>query len=181
MENWITENPVILINKPDDPDTFYSRTWRTTSTPDPAIATDDIQGITEREVSSQLGGSDHRPVIISIKGQTQHHRNKLPASWNYKKANWDAFREAVDRKTAALELPGAGIAQLVVLGLAVQCRGFDPPLGTFSGRGDFSLGVNMGSNSIPPKTLSDESTNRGLVCAHMHFIAQTQKILTFMS
>ena len=62
-----------------------------------------------------------------------------------------------------------------------QHRGFDPPLGTFSGRGDFSLGVNMGSNSIPPKALSDERINRGLVCAHMHFIAQTQKILTFIS
>ena len=62
-----------------------------------------------------------------------------------------------------------------------QRRGFDPPLGTFSGRGDFSLGVNMGSNSIPPRTPSDESINRGLVCAHMHFIARTQKILTFMS
>ena len=34
----------------------------------------------------------------------------------------------------------------------------------------------MGSNSIPPKTLSDESINRGLVCAHMHFIARTQKM-----
>ena len=33
------------------------------------------------------------------------------------------------------------------------------PLGKFSGRGDFSLGVNMGSNSIPPQNLSDESTN----------------------
>ena len=51
----------------------------------------------------------------------------------------------------------------------------------FSGRGDFSLGVNMGSDSIPPKTLSDESINRGLVCAHMHSIARTQKILAFMS
>ena len=39
----------------------------------------------------------------------------------------------------------------------------------------------MGSNSIPPKTLSDESINRGLVCAHMHFITRAQKILTFMS
>ena len=62
-----------------------------------------------------------------------------------------------------------------------QRRGFDPPLGTFSGREDFSLGVNMGSNSILPKILSDESINRGLVCTHMHFIARTQKILTFMS
>ena len=39
----------------------------------------------------------------------------------------------------------------------------------------------MGSDSIPPKTLSDESINQGLVCVHMHSIAQTQKILTFMS
>ena len=62
-----------------------------------------------------------------------------------------------------------------------QRHGFDPSLGKFSGRGDFSLGFNMGSNSIPPKILSDESINRGLVCAHMHFIAWTQKILTFMS
>ena len=62
-----------------------------------------------------------------------------------------------------------------------QRHGFDPPLGTFFGREDFSLGVNMGSNSIPPKTPSDESINRGLVCAYMHFIARTQKILTFMS
>ena len=28
-----------------------------------------------------------------------------------------------------------------------------------------------------PRTLSDESINRGLVYAHMHFIAQTQKDL----
>ena len=39
----------------------------------------------------------------------------------------------------------------------------------------------MGSNSIPPKTLSDESINRDLVCAYMHFIAWTQKILMFKS
>ena len=68
-----------------------------------------------------------------------------------------------------------------VWALCPQRRSFDPPLGTFSGRGDFSLGVDMGSNSIPPKTPSDESINQGLVCARMHFIARTQKILTFMS
>ena len=40
--------------------------------------------------------------------------------------------------------------------------------------------VGMASDSIPPK-LSDESGIRGLVCAHMDFNSQTQKILTFMS
>ena len=39
----------------------------------------------------------------------------------------------------------------------------------------------MGSNAIPPKTLSDESIDRGLVCEHMHFIPWTQKIVRFMS
>ena len=39
----------------------------------------------------------------------------------------------------------------------------------------------MGSDSIPYKTLSDETINLGLVSAHMNSIARTQKILTFMS
>ena len=73
-------------------------------------------------------------------------------------------------------------SSLVVFGLAVHSVvGSILLWGEFSGRGDFSLGVNMDSNSTPPKTLSDESINGGLVCAHMHFIARTQKILTFMS
>ena len=73
---------------------------------------------------------------------------------------------------------GAGIAQLVVLGLAVHGVTGSILWGHFPVEG---VGVNMGSNSIPPKTPSDESINRGLVCAHMHFIARTGKILTFMS
>ena len=39
----------------------------------------------------------------------------------------------------------------------------------------------MSSDSIPPKTLSDESINRSLAYAQMHCIARTQKILTSMS
>ena len=39
----------------------------------------------------------------------------------------------------------------------------------------------MGSDSVASKTLSDESIDRGLVCAHMRSILWTKKILTFMS
>ena len=68
--------------------------------------------------------------------------------------------------------PGAGIAQLVVLGLAVHSVAGSILLwGHFPVEGIFPLEL----------TPSDESINRGLVCAHMHFIARTQKILTFMS
>ena len=48
-----------------------------------------------------------------------------------------------------------------------QRSGFDPPLETFSGRGDFSLGVNMGSNSIPPKnSFGWEYKPRSSLCTH---------------
>ena len=47
-----------------------------------------------------------------------------------------------------------------------QRRGFDPPLGTFSGRREFSLGVNMGSNSIPQNSFGWEYKLRSSLCKH---------------
>ena len=62
----------------------------------------------------------------------------------------------------------AGTARWWCVGLAVLLdaaswvpSSFDE---NFSVRGDFALGVDTGSDSVPPKTLSDESINRGLVC-----------------
>ena len=46
--------------------------------------------------------------------------------------------------------------------------------------GIFSLGLTWVLTPFP-KTVLDESINQGLVCAYMHSIARTQKILTFMS
>ena len=52
--------------------TFYTRVWRTTSTSDIALCTEDIQRIIEREreVGNQLGGSDHRHVYLTIAVKT---------------------------------------------------------------------------------------------------------------
>ena len=77
---------------------------------------------------------------------------------------------------------GAGIAQLVVLGLAVHSVAGSILLrGHFPVEGIFPLELTWVQTPFPPKTPSDESINQGLVCAHMRFIAQTQKILTFTS
>ena len=40
VEHWIVNNRLVLINTPTDPPTFFSRVWKTTSTPDIAITTD---------------------------------------------------------------------------------------------------------------------------------------------
>lgn len=101
VEDWMIENKLILINKPHEKPTCYSRGWKTSSTPDLAMATGEIHKLTIREVCSQLGGSDHRPVILNIHsiGYTEH---IMAPSWNYKKAKWNAFREKGERSCASL-------------------------------------------------------------------------------
>ena len=102
VEHWIVSNRLVLINTPTDPPTFYSRVWKTTSTPDIAIATDNIQKIAEREVSEQLGGSDRKPVILTLAKQVNTNAGKMPPSWNYKKADWKRFRELTDIYTKSI-------------------------------------------------------------------------------
>ena len=48
VEDWIITNRIVLINRPDEPHTYYSRAWRKISCPDIAIATDDVAKITKR-------------------------------------------------------------------------------------------------------------------------------------
>ena len=66
LEAWMVDKGLILINRPDDPTTYTSIPWRTTSTPDLAIATDNIHKLCSRTIYTQLGGSDHKPIILDI-------------------------------------------------------------------------------------------------------------------
>ena len=96
VEDWIITNQMVLISRPDKPHTYYSRTWQKTSCPDIAIATDDVAKITKRHVEQQLGGSDHKPVLLVIKQDLRKARRKLCPSWNHKRANWPEFRKKAD-------------------------------------------------------------------------------------
>ena len=57
---------MVLINDPDDPPTFYSQRWMTTSTLDLAFASGNLANKIQRNVTTQLGGSDHRPVLLTM-------------------------------------------------------------------------------------------------------------------
>ena len=96
VEDWIITNQMVLINRPDEPHTYYSRAWRKTSCPDIAIATDDVAKTTKRHVEQQLGGSDHKPILLAIKQDLREAGRKLFPSWNYKRANWPEFRKKAD-------------------------------------------------------------------------------------
>ena len=96
VEDWQIESNMLLLNDPEDPPTFFSRRWITTSTPDLAFATEDLSRKTIRKVQSQLAGSDHRPVLLAINLQYRPSNPKTFPRWNYKKADWVKFSRLSD-------------------------------------------------------------------------------------
>ena len=112
VEEWQDENKLILVNDPIDQDTFYSRCWHTTSTPDLAFCTEDVHRKLTRKVSDQLGGSDHRPVLLTIDGNIPVDEPKHPR-WNYKKANWGLFQHRTNELTKDILVEGRNINSVV--------------------------------------------------------------------
>ena len=112
IESWQGDNQLILINDPTDIPTFYSRRWHSTTTPDLAFCTEDIQKNMTREVDHQLGGSDHRPVILSINGEKTPSQLNQPR-WNYKKANWGLYRIRTNELTKDIQTEGRSINKIV--------------------------------------------------------------------
>ena len=96
VEDWQIESNMLLLNDPEDPPTFFSRRWISTSTPDLAFATEDLSRKTSRKVQSQWTGSDHRPVLLAIKLQYRPNNPKTFPRWNYKKADWEMFSRLSD-------------------------------------------------------------------------------------
>ena len=103
VEDWQIDNSLVLINDPKDPPTFFSRRWRTTTTPDLAFATGDIASKTSRHVQNQLGGSDHRPIILAIDVNYRIKDIKTFPRWNYKKAYWPTFTRLCEENCKKLK------------------------------------------------------------------------------
>ena len=87
LEDWQDDNKLILVNDADDTPTFFHRGWRKCSTPDLAFCSEDIHRGIKREVGTQLGGSDHKPVFITVESNVIPIDSPQPR-WNYKKAKW---------------------------------------------------------------------------------------------
>ena len=105
LEDWQDEHRLLLVNDPDDTPTFFHRGWRTCSTPDLAFCSEDIHRGIKREVGQQLGGSDHRPVFITIENQVIPIDNPAPR-WNYKRAKWGLFTQRANELTKDIRVQG---------------------------------------------------------------------------
>ena len=108
LEDWMTENSLVLINKPDDPPT-----WRTTSTPDLAMGTDDVAKTCTRTFGEQLGGSDHKPCNLTLDRNTGGQEKKGKPRWNYKKAKWKDFKEDLEIRCKKFPYQGNNLSKKV--------------------------------------------------------------------
>ena len=105
LEDWQDDNKLILVNDPDDPPSFFHRGWRTCSTPDLAFCSEDVHRGIKREVGNQLGGSDHKPVFITIENNVVSIDSPRPR-WNYKKAKWTLFSIRANELTRDIRVQG---------------------------------------------------------------------------
>ena len=93
VEDWQIESYMLLLNDPEDPPTFFSRRWISTSAPDLSRKkkNKNQQQQNNRKVLSQLAGSDRRPVLLAINLQYRPSNPKTFPRWIYKKADWEMF------------------------------------------------------------------------------------------
>ena len=92
VEEWMIENNLILNNHDDEP-SYYSRSRRSTSTPDLAMATENIQRKVIREVTKQLGGSDHKPITLTRKQMPIPDNKQKSASWTARKQTGTSIQD----------------------------------------------------------------------------------------
>lgn len=97
VEDWEIDSNLHLINRADDPPTFYSRRWLSTSTPDLGFTTFDLAHKMERYVLPQLAGSDHKPIKLTLQLHNVPLTTKPLPRWNYKRADWNEFQTLTDK------------------------------------------------------------------------------------
>lgn len=91
-------------NKLCDPHLCHSWSWRTTSNPDFAIATEDVE-VTSRSVCQLFGGRDHKPIMLTMKGSKNKYERDLLPSWNYKKLNFTGTVQESEGTACHSEVP----------------------------------------------------------------------------
>ena len=100
VEDWVTGNNLIILN--DGSHTRLNPSTGGRSAPDVSLITGDIAIGSEWAVGDSMG-SDHLPLLIDIPTNSENVPAKAKSRFNYKKANWQRFKESLDALTADWE------------------------------------------------------------------------------
>ena len=99
VEDWQIDSKLQILNKAHDPPTYFSRRWKTTSTPDLAFSTDNFHTKSKRTLLNQLGGNDHKSIKLTFNLNQQPEDCKMLPRFNYRKGKWDLYSGLTYRYT----------------------------------------------------------------------------------
>ena len=104
LEDWASASGVHLLYDPKEPDSFHSGRWNTSTNPDLAFV--NLSGPSpHRSVLDPFPKSQHRPSLIVPDNPVTQISSRPVKRWNFRKANWNQFKDLVDAGTDDLPLP----------------------------------------------------------------------------
>ena len=95
MEEWLAENEMMPINNGEK--TRVNRASGNWTTPDLTIIYNSMSNYTETKVLNELS-SDHLPIMTLVNLDTEHHVKEYRIAWNWKKADWEKYKQEVTDK-----------------------------------------------------------------------------------
>ena len=105
LTDWASANDLTLLYDPKEPASFHSQRWNSDTNPDLAFAHTVDTGIPTRRVLDKFPRSQHRPSLISSPCLTAPIACKPVKRWNFRKANWETFKQMTDVATSQLPPP----------------------------------------------------------------------------
>ena len=85
--------------------TFKFSKWHTSTNPDITFCTSINGNVPEREVLIRFPQSQHRPSLIKVPSLNQRCESLPIPRWNFRKANWNKFKETTKHLTESLAVP----------------------------------------------------------------------------
>ena len=94
IEELNNSTNLILLQDNDSKPTLFHRPSGASKKPDHTLISADIRDQCHWEILEDLG-SDHLPILISIKIEKEKHPSNRSTRWNYPKADWDKCRTRI--------------------------------------------------------------------------------------
>ena len=106
LVEWASVVDATLLYDPKEPSTFYSARWNCNTNPDLAFSKHSPQeAMPVRRILDGLPRSHHRPSLITTPSLIQTIGGRPVLRWNFRKAKWDNFENAVNSSAENLPLP----------------------------------------------------------------------------
>ena len=123
---------LIITQDVNSPPTLLHRVHGTLSRPDLTIVSSDPELRLISQVLSGIG-SDHKPILTSLKEYEQNLNHEIKPRWNFKKGDWEKFKEDVDEKCNKIILEEQNVDSLnnLFCDIVVQASKDNIPRGSF--------------------------------------------------